>query len=254
MEKIVTHAGTFHADEICAIATIRRIYPEIPVERTFTPAESDFSDPAIFVLDIGRQYDPARHNFDHHHDPSLPATNVLILEALFPLGEGNNARLRELLMRHFYAYIDRVDRGEVVENADTPPTINSIVRACNNLENGFDVALSIMQAAVDAQFATAFRRIESEEIWAGVERRGHMAINDSERHIVGWHELAEADGITHLVSPNPRGGYQITSRDSARWPIPPHPAQTFRHNSGFIAAYPDLETAINHAAEISAGN
>ena len=45
MKKIVTHAGTFHADELCAIATLRLLYPGIPVERTYTPTPEDFSDP-----------------------------------------------------------------------------------------------------------------------------------------------------------------------------------------------------------------
>lgn len=251
MKKIITHAGTFHADELCAIATIRRMYPGIPVERTYTPSESDFSDPEIFVLDIGRRYEPSYGNYDHHHDAGSPATNVLVLIDLFSEGD-KVGRSVSLLLQHFYGYISDVDTGKIVENADTAPTISGIIRACNNLPEtvSFDTALAIMQAAVDAQFATAARRIESETIWAGVEKRGAVAIHDNPTHIVGWYELAAADGIRYLITPNLRGGYQITSRDSSQWPIPVHPAQTFRHNSGFLAAYTDIETAIQHATEL----
>ena len=84
IKKIVTHAGTFHADELCALALLHTMFPDAPVERTYTPSEEDFQDPEVWVLDIGRRYEPELNNFDHHHDAELPATNMLVLRHFLP--------------------------------------------------------------------------------------------------------------------------------------------------------------------------
>ena len=249
IKKIVTHAGTFHADECVGVALLLHLFPGTPVERTYTPSEADFSDPLVVVLDIGRRYEPLQSNFDHHQDGALPAANMLILRHFYSL---DNPRLAELLENHFFGYISDVDTGKIVEGADTAPTINGIIRACNNLhpEIGFQTAIEIMSMALKAQIATALRRIDSESIWRQVEINGQVAIHDSTEFIVGWHELAVESNVNFLVTPNLRGGYQITSRESSLFPIPPDIRQTFLHNSRFIAAYPSKEDAVSHAMSL----
>lgn len=175
MKKIVTHAGTFHADELAGIALILRrvrgFLPTPPIVRTYTPDADDFNDAEVVVLDIGRRFEPDLLNFDYHQAPELPSAAGLVLRHFYV----HEPRLVALLDRHFIGYIDRVDRGEVVENADSPPTINAIIRACNNLENGFDVALRIMRDALDAQFATAEASIRGENLWAAAEKMSSVA-------------------------------------------------------------------------------
>lgn len=183
MKKIVTHSGTFHADEVSAIALLLRVYPDTVIERTYDPETIKKAqiDPEVLVLDIGRVFEPEHLCLDHHHDPSLPASSVLALHWIgsefapkpavnyrpFP----NWERVAELLEKNFFGYIDRVD-GYVVAN--TPPTINTIIRACNNLpgtsDENFYVALGIMAAALDAQICTAQKRIEAEKMWAEADQ------------------------------------------------------------------------------------
>lgn len=268
MKKIVTHAGVFHPDETSAIALLLRVYPDVVVERTYDPEiiKAAQADDEIMVLDIGRVFEPEYLCLDHHQDPSLPASNMLVLHWIgsefAPKPEVNYRpipnweRVAELLEKNFFGYISRVDVGEVVEDANTPPTINSIIRACNNLpgtsDENFYVALGIMSTALDAQICTAQKRIEAEEMWKKTIRigKGQIAVWDSPDHIVGWHEMAEVDGVKFLITPNARGGYQITSRSSDLFPIPVQEAQTFRHNSGFLAVYADILSAIAGALEI----
>ena len=58
---IYTHGGTFHADEVCAVAFLRlMLNEEIPVVRGFDPPTGD---PEAIVLDIGDG------EFDHHSEP-----------------------------------------------------------------------------------------------------------------------------------------------------------------------------------------
>lgn len=258
MKKILTHAGTFHADEISAVALLLSVYPGAQVTRTYDAetVKAAQADQNTFVVDIGRQYQPGMLNFDHHQDANLPASNTLVLDHLVK-NQIIQERQAELLEKYFFYYISQVDCGQVVEKAGATPTISGIIRACNNLpeDTAFDAALGIMRSALDAQLATIDRRIESEPIWHGLEISGkHGAfyvIHDNAKHIVGWHELAEESNVQYLVTPNARGGYQITSRDSELWPIPPHPSQTFRHNSGFLAAYPTIQDCVNHLSAIA---
>lgn len=73
MQTIFTHADTFHADELLAIAFLQMtILKDTPnrVIRTrdpalLAPAVADFS---VFVIDVGRAYAPDRLNFDHHQE------------------------------------------------------------------------------------------------------------------------------------------------------------------------------------------
>ncbi len=254
MKKVITHAGTFHADELLALATYHYFaqtgfaafdFMDIEqFERKFQVNEFELADPEIIIIDMGRSFDPALGNFDHHQDQNLPASNLLILRHFVPEG-----RFRDLLEEYLFKYVSDCDLGG---EKSTAPTLTSIIRGLNNLKqtNCYELAFRCAQTALLSAVATANARIESEARWAQVEKIGKVAITDSTQHIVGWHELAEADGILMLVTPNQRGGYQITSRSTDVFAIPECELQTFRHNSGFLAAYATKDDAVNHAMSL----
>lgn len=269
IKKIVTHAGTFHADEVSAVALLLYLFPNTLVERTYTPSEEDFADPEVVVIDIGRRFEPELLNFDHHQDTELPASNMLVLDHFFELLPKGAA---EYLQENLFEYISEVDCGTIIEQINDPysgcgveadnsyghgieltgvPTISSIIRACNNLHEslGWPIAMQTMGNVLQTYLAAGKKYVETAARWIGEveKRRGNFAIFDSEDYLVGWETPAEKDSIIYLINRNKRGGYQITSRDSKRYPIPAHPSQTFLHNSGFIASYPTLEAAIEHA-------
>ena len=253
--KVITHAGTFHADELLALATFD--YFAIPgfsalnlsdinqFQRVMQVSEEDLANPKIVVIDMGRSFDPSLNNFDHHQDPNLPASNMLILRQFVPEG-----RFRDLLEQYLFQYTSNCDcGGEKLENV---PTLTSIIRGLNNLKqsNAYEIAFRTAQAALLSAISTANERIQGEERWAKVEKIGKVAITDSTEYIVGWHELAELDDIVLFITPNVRGGYQITSRSTDVFVIPADSRQTFLHNSGFIAAYATKEDAVAHAKEL----
>lgn len=59
-EKIVTHNGKFHADEILAIALLFNFGYELPFERTRdkNKLEHYLKDPSVIVIDVGKNYYP----------------------------------------------------------------------------------------------------------------------------------------------------------------------------------------------------
>ena len=77
-QKIVTHPGGAHKDELLATCVLIAKHG-CAVERR-NPTEADLADPSIAVLDVGGAHDPALGNFDHHHFPrEHPPTCTLSL-------------------------------------------------------------------------------------------------------------------------------------------------------------------------------
>lgn len=247
--KIVTHAGTHHADEVlaCAVLMYFKGYNFSDIERTYDKEKIKKAQesPEVWVLDIGLKRSRYMRNFDHHQNAELPATNLMVLRHVMDPGP-----LRSKLEEYLFNYVDKVDRGVIVEGKDIEgvPTFNSIIRAFNAYPNGFENAVSVAYYTFSAMVAQAKKAVEDEARWnKEVDKFGRYAVSESDDPIAGWHEMAEKEGVYFLVTPNKRGGWQIITRDSAKWPIPEDNTQTFLHNSKFIAAYPSKDHAIGHA-------
>jgi uncharacterized UPF0160 family protein len=63
MSTLVTHSGSFHQDELFAIATLMLVFDDISVKRS--REEKDIAE-ADFVVDVGGVFDPIKNRFDHH--------------------------------------------------------------------------------------------------------------------------------------------------------------------------------------------
>ncbi|XP_039718127.1 MYG1 exonuclease isoform X1 [Pteropus medius] len=63
--RIGTHNGTFHCDEALACALLRLLpeYRDAEIVRTRDPEKLAACD---IVVDVGGEYDPQRHRYDHH--------------------------------------------------------------------------------------------------------------------------------------------------------------------------------------------
>lgn len=72
--RIITHNGTFHPDEIFAVAALKLRFEgeEIEVVRTRDAALFAGAD---FVVDVGSMHDPSRNRFDHHQGGIEPRPN-----------------------------------------------------------------------------------------------------------------------------------------------------------------------------------
>ena len=80
IDLILTHPGGAHKDDFLACSLLAARHG-VPIERR-EPAQSDLDDPAVVVVDVGGEHDPARSNFDHHqfprdHDPICALSLVL---------------------------------------------------------------------------------------------------------------------------------------------------------------------------------
>lgn len=248
--RIITHSGTYHADEILAIATIFEFVCEIPVERKNKAEKEDLECSETLVLDIGGRLEPDRGNFDHHQDSNIPATNMLILNHFC-----DDDKLKVFLRKKLFAYVDAVDRGIApvrTGNDFLTPDFNSVIRWMNNIDNGFDMAVKTARFILSAAIATAQQSFQGEAMWNSLEKHGRIAIQHTTNPVIGWHELAELEGILLLITPNNRipGSYQLMSRDTKQLVIPEDEGQLYKHPSGFMAVYPSFLMAMEHAVKI----
>jgi hypothetical protein len=68
IERILTHPGSSHKDELLACCLLAAVHGVEIVRRE--PTEADLADPATAVVDVGGEHAPERNNFDHHQFPA----------------------------------------------------------------------------------------------------------------------------------------------------------------------------------------
>jgi uncharacterized UPF0160 family protein len=83
MKKVATHDGSFHSDDVFAIAALQLLLGENEVEVVRVPKDSP-SIEADYVVDVGGVYDHERRRYDHHQ-PGAPVRENGIPYAAFGL-------------------------------------------------------------------------------------------------------------------------------------------------------------------------
>ena len=81
MYKIVTHPGSSHKDEFLATCVLLADLGDAEIYRR-EATDADLADLNTYVVDVGFEYAPERHNFDHHQDCSLPCAFHLVMQHL----------------------------------------------------------------------------------------------------------------------------------------------------------------------------
>lgn len=242
---VITHSSFFHADEVLAIALLSIFYPIRSITRKLDISESEFADPNTWVLDIGRRHDPGLHNFDHHQDLGLPATNMLVLEYLTVSGM-LSAKAADYLRNTLFQYVSDVDTGRIPQGGN-PAAFNGIIRNTDN----FDYALALAKSILGGYYKNALEAEHEEAIFRQLPRFGRIVLNESGTYVREWKRLCKLEGLYFLVTPSDRGpGYNLITRNNTEASIPEHPEQTFRHATGFMAVYPTSQAAITHAEQI----
>ena len=130
---IVTHNGSFHSDEIFAVATLELMLGkdfEIEILRSRESADWENGD---YVVDVGGVYDPSRQRFDHHQEGGAGGRENGVQYSSFGL-----------VWKH---YGEVVSGGvEVAKRVDT-----RLVQGIDAIDNGQDISKSIVEGV--RQFA-----------------------------------------------------------------------------------------------------
>ncbi|MBB4041969.1 uncharacterized UPF0160 family protein [Microvirga flocculans] len=122
--KVVTHSGTFHADDVFAFSVLREALGAFSLVRTRDAALIDKAD---IVFDVGGIYDAARGRYDHHmrdlprRSDGTPYSSVGLIwrdygrAALSRLVPGIGEDMRDVVWQDvdtsFILAIDQADNG-----------------------------------------------------------------------------------------------------------------------------------------------
>ncbi|HEV7379145.1 MAG TPA: MYG1 family protein [Dyadobacter sp.] len=259
--KVITHDTFFHADEVVAIALLRRAGYQIDLIRTRSQdiLNEALLDSSVAVVDVGGAYDPATLNFDHHQDMSLQSAAGLIYNhvknVVCPLEA-------QPYFERFIASIDAVDtnRDNIFAKLDLLPkgfrNTSALIGGFNRenataeqqMEN-FWRAVDFSSMIIENEVNSALKKARSE---AAYEQRtilwNNVAVFDE--HSSVWKSKKE-----HLYAVMPHAnGWQINSRDTSLGQIPEQVFDcegfVFRHKSGFMTVIREKAVALEFAATL----
>src|SRR3989344_6892633 len=125
--KIITHSGSFHADEVVAVATLKLMLGkdfEIEVIRSRDKSDGDSGD---YVVDVGGVYDPSRQRFDHHQEGGAGARENILQYSSFGLvwkhyGEvvAGSPEVAKRIDERLVQGIDAIDNGQSISKPLIP--------------------------------------------------------------------------------------------------------------------------------------
>lgn len=160
---IATHDGSFHADEVFAVAALGLVGDTVQVVRTRDPEALSRADVRV---DVGFRYDPATGDFDHHQREFDRVRENGVRYAAFGLvweayGEGicgGDAEVAAAVDASLVQSVDANDTGQQltqpVIDGVRPMTVNGIIGGFNP---GWDESLDeeAERARFDAAVALA---------------------------------------------------------------------------------------------------
>jgi uncharacterized UPF0160 family protein len=114
--RIITHSGTFHVDELLAVAALEILFDGKPYEvvRSRDPEVWKTGD---YVVDVGLVYDPARNRFDHHQKggagdrEGIPYSSFGLVWKKFGVEISGSREVAEAIERRIARPIDMGDSG-----------------------------------------------------------------------------------------------------------------------------------------------
>lgn len=259
--KVITHDTFFHADEVVAIALLRRAGYQLELIRTRNQEvlNEAITDATVAVVDVGGVYDATMLNFDHHQDMSLQSAAGLIYEHV--KNEVCPVEAQPYFER-FIASIDAVDtnRDNIFATLDLLPkgfrNTSALIGGFNR-ENvsgeeqlgNFWRAVDFAALIIENEVNSALKKAKSEAAYA------ERLILDNNVAVFEAHSSVWKSKKEHLYAVMPHAnGWQINSRDTTIGQIPENVSEcegfVFRHKSGFMAVIKERETAVQFAASL----
>jgi uncharacterized UPF0160 family protein len=185
--KVATHSGSFHADDVFALAALSLLGEPLEIVRTRDPEAMAACDARI---DVGFRSDPATGDFDHHQREGAGARPNGIRYASFGLvWREHGARLcdgdaavAERVDRSLVQAVDANDTGQAgvapVLDGVRPMTVSGVIGALNPTWEE-DLTPEEERARFDEAVALAARILEREIASAAAQQRSVQLVADA---------------------------------------------------------------------------
>lgn len=226
--RVATHSGSFHADEVFALAVLRMARGPLEIVRT---RSAEKLAACAMRVDVGRQHDPASGDFDHHQGDVGERENG-VRYASFGLvwkafGEelAGSAEVAAAVDARVVAPIDAGDNGqelyEPLMDGVVPYAVSGVIAAMNppwDAEDGANAERAAFDEAVDLAERIVRRELEASQgraraadlVRAALARSEDPAVLELDRGMP-WRGvvLAEAPEVLFVVSPRTRGDWSL---------------------------------------------
>ena len=151
--KIATHDGSFHPDDVFAVAALSLLFHG--ETRTIRTRNPEIIAKADYVIDVGDLYDPANNYFDHHQIGGAGQRQNGVPYAAFGLvwkqyGEkiAKSKEVAEIVDRDLVQYIDAIDNGvgelKPITGSVLPFTIGTAIMNMNPVGNPMKIKIDLI--------------------------------------------------------------------------------------------------------------
>lgn len=239
MDKIITHDGIFHADDAMAVALILEFIKDVAVYRTRDITEKDKLDKNVWIVDVGGEYNPLLHNFDHHQDSSLPSACLLVLYYLLGIKKVSTEEYIEL--EEAIKSISSIDCNGFQNEPHF--VFNSLIKSFNYLDvNSWITAVYVCRQYIKSRRSVAKQSAQSEKIWSEGEKIG-TNIKVCESFPINWKKYNEEKILVYPFATK----WNVITTNPDELPLKSTGKEEFIHSNLFIAAFKNKEEAIECA-------
>jgi uncharacterized UPF0160 family protein len=233
--KVATHSGSFHADEVFALAALTLVDPAIEIIRT---RDADALAAADLRVDVGFRDDPATGDFDHHQKGGAGerpngvryASFGLVWREFGPRACDGDADVAARVDGSLVQGVDANDTGQavvapIVEGV-RPMTVSGVIGGFNRRWDEdltpeeerarFDAAVALARGIIEREIASAAAGQRAVRIVeAAVGRARDPRVIELERD-VPWKEVVvtQAPDALFVVYPKRQGwGLEAVPRE-----------------------------------------
>lgn len=265
---VLTHDQLFHADDVLAVAILKKINNNIQLIRTRNQdiIELYQNDANATVLDVGNVYNPKLSNFDHHQDLSLPSAAGLIwmhFGKLICTDDFSFNYINNTLIKGIDAWdLNRDDIHTVYRESISPNgvlNLSMIIKGFNHDINNsesqdqqFMKAVDFTLQILDNSIESAKVMLEAEKTWESRKTlKNGVLVFDAFCPI--WKSKVFESGSNNLfaVLPNEKG-FAICALDSSMKALPTikHKDLIFQHKANFLAVLSNKAAALKVAESL----
>jgi len=134
---VVTHNADFHADDICAVATLAHLFGGLEKIKIVRSRDAAVIDSGDYVVDVGGVYDQVLKRFDHHQVGGAGVRENGIPYAAFGLvwkehgeriasmhGATNPKKVAQMIEQKIVVPLDADDNGFSINSPVVPGVVN----------------------------------------------------------------------------------------------------------------------------------
>lgn len=222
---IATHSGSFHADEVFAIAAMKLLPEAVEVVRT---RDREVLSEADIRIDVGFNHDPARGDFDHHQrEFDLVRENGIGYASFGLVWREHGARIcgdaevADAVEQTLVQPVDANDTGQQISQSliegVRPMNVNAVVGGFNSRwdedlteeeeRKRFDAALEVAVGILEREIASATSGLKAvrvvREAIAGAEDPRVIELSQN----VPWKQVVvtEAPEALFVIYPKRQG-------------------------------------------------